>query len=1273
MRYVTIIAAICLMATSSVAQTISFTSGPVNVGSGLQSETLSLQLSDSQHGGIFVSVTSNDSTLALVAADQLSIGSRVLTRFIPNGTTYHEFVVQALEGVTGFTTLTASAPDFTSDQLSVEVDIPRFEIYGLDTSTTVPSPDNEFLVRVGRPMGPYWNSGERMRVGGPGVSVSFTNSDPLVAEFVTSSQTGQAINLNLFGGQKTTGPNIATGGIALRQLAGGTTNVTVNMPGFAPADSNYITVNIDEAKVVYLGMPVVVGAGLRTNGVSIGVNGSDHGGTTIDLVSTDPNKALISTVSTAVGQESTSVFIPDGEMWGVFYVHGLEGVEGIAPIEASAPGFLSVTEGAIIVTPGMETLGLVENIDTLDPNDPFSVRVGIINEVGSALAYAQNVRPGSSGLDVAVICNNPAVGLLETSADLSDTAWVHIDPLTSNSPSNVAAGGVAFDGVGVGTAMVHSEIDGFLPTVASISSVEVTQPGITIIDPSGAGVGAGLQNPIYVYLGSSDHGGVTLHVEVEEPELAIISQDPQMVGSSGFDIEVPNGETFFLLYLQGIENQTGPVHVVATAPGFSAITLTTELRTPTMTIAKLDYYHSTLNPLQSTIALLDVFVTQIGVSADGISLSPQTLRAGSPGIDVTAMVDDPLLGQFATAVDTSAVLSVRIESGQSRTSDSLATGGIAFDALSPGDVQVSVSAPGYGQLPAAIHVVTVIPAAIQSYSWDPVGAGLVTAQRYVELNGAGHGGITVHLEVDDPSLGLVSSDSPVPGEAAADIFVPHGNSRINYRFHGLEDVEGTVTLTATAPDLMIDDVPVSAQFTHDVVQPVVEIFDLGSTLDVSGHDDVFSVRVGLPTANNSSVRLLQLRRPGSSPLVATVTCNDPAVATIISLSGSDASQDVLVNPGYSSSPLSVVQGGLALRGEDVGSVLVAVDLPGFMLVGSSTHEVFITQNGIALPGVPAALGAGLQSDQLVARLSDGAHNGTNIKITTNIPGSVLVSQHAHIAGGDTLLLHVPAGQLDAVFHLQALENTLGTITVKALIDGNVTGIRDMEVVQPAIAVTQLADTLLVTDGPDAFVLEVGVSMADLSGLALTQVVRAQSAPLVCPVILEDGVAADLVTQSATADSVDVVIAAGEFQSAATVSAGGVALFPVADGLVTVTARPTGYLLTDAASQLVFISENLSPAGNLPRVTQLHGNHPNPFNPVTHIAFSLSRAAQVKLDVYDIRGNRVRSLIAGNMQAGEHTIEWDGTDDQGRVQAAGIYLVQLHTPDQIKSHKMALVK
>jgi hypothetical protein len=84
-------------------------------------------------------------------------------------------------------------------------------------------------------------------------------------------------------------------------------------------------------------------------------------------------------------------------------------------------------------------------------------------------------------------------------------------------------------------------------------------------------------------------------------------------------------------------------------------------------------------------------------------------------------------------------------------------------------------------------------------------------------------------------------------------------------------------------------------------------------------------------------------------------------------------------------------------------------------------------------------------------------------------------------------------------------------------------------------------------------------------------------------------------------------------------------------------------------------------------------HPNPFNPATTLSFSLESPAQVALDLYDVAGRRIRRLVAGRLDAGQHVLAWDGRDDRGRDAPSGVYLVRIASEGRISSTKLVLLR
>jgi len=94
---------------------------------------------------------------------------------------------------------------------------------------------------------------------------------------------------------------------------------------------------------------------------------------------------------------------------------------------------------------------------------------------------------------------------------------------------------------------------------------------------------------------------------------------------------------------------------------------------------------------------------------------------------------------------------------------------------------------------------------------------------------------------------------------------------------------------------------------------------------------------------------------------------------------------------------------------------------------------------------------------------------------------------------------------------------------------------------------------------------------------------------------------------------------------------------------------------------------------LPYGYALHQNYPNPFNPNTVIKYEIPTRAEVNIAVFNLLGQKIRTLFNGLRAAGEHEAEWDGTDDRGRPVASGVYMYRANLGGLTASRKMLLLK
>ena len=88
---------------------------------------------------------------------------------------------------------------------------------------------------------------------------------------------------------------------------------------------------------------------------------------------------------------------------------------------------------------------------------------------------------------------------------------------------------------------------------------------------------------------------------------------------------------------------------------------------------------------------------------------------------------------------------------------------------------------------------------------------------------------------------------------------------------------------------------------------------------------------------------------------------------------------------------------------------------------------------------------------------------------------------------------------------------------------------------------------------------------------------------------------------------------------------------------------------------------------------LGANHPNPFNPTTIIEYSLPSQTMVTIEIFNVLGQRVRTLVNETKPAGSHQAEWNGADDRGNPVSTGVYLYRFQAGEVVQTKKMLLIK
>ena len=94
---------------------------------------------------------------------------------------------------------------------------------------------------------------------------------------------------------------------------------------------------------------------------------------------------------------------------------------------------------------------------------------------------------------------------------------------------------------------------------------------------------------------------------------------------------------------------------------------------------------------------------------------------------------------------------------------------------------------------------------------------------------------------------------------------------------------------------------------------------------------------------------------------------------------------------------------------------------------------------------------------------------------------------------------------------------------------------------------------------------------------------------------------------------------------------------------------------------------------LPAKFAVYENYPNPFNPVTKISFDLTVQSATEVTVWNLLGQKVSTLFAGDLSAGHHTVTFDGHNANGSLLPSGVYIYRVESGSNVATKKMMLLK
>jgi uncharacterized repeat protein (TIGR01451 family) len=840
-----------------------------------------------------------------------------------------------------------------------------------------------------------------------------------------------------------------SGDVTVNGVAAGVTALRATATGYAESSLPlFVTQNLVSTPAT-LSVPFGQTTALP---ISIGPSPAPAGGLTLDVVSANP---------AIVGVVTPQVTVPAGALSVNATVRGM--TIGETPITVSNPSYSPSTTQ---VTSSAQ-LNIVEASASFhDGLTPPTI----------------TVRLESNGTPIAA---QPALNVALTP---TNAACVSVPPSVTIPNGQISA---TFQPAYGGTATLPCTTT-VTATAAGLASDTIqitvqTQAGIS--NPGDQTLGAGLMHPLSSLLDVSTHGGVTVTVSSNNPNV-LVSRNASTVGSSSVGINVPNTISRFDYYIHALENTTATAIVTLSAPGFESEGYLVTVVPSGIEIQGLTTTTTTFSPDDTG------WYVQVGVpNAQNTGLAVgQAVRAGRPTPFVVTISNSNATAARLHSdepAQTGQSVTKPIQQGIYYTQAAAAgtTYGLTLEPLAAGTTTVSVTGPaGFVTMSTnGNRQVTVSAPAIGSLGTTRLGSGLMVAQSPF-LGASAHGGVTVTIQSNNSNV-LVSSSPSTVGGATATVTVPNNQSFFTYYVQGLENATGTATLTLSAPGF--------TGTTHgiDLIVPGVEFHGLLlDTTTLSPNSTQWYAQVGAPHPNGTALSEGQSVRPGRpTPLIVTLTSSVPSVGVLSSdepvATGASVTKPIKQGTYFTEAVAAGTIYGLTFDPVGAGTTTVSASVPGFQTMTlAGVRQVTVSAPGITQPS-NVTVGAGLMVSSTTF-LGASEHGGVNVTITSNNP-SVLVAPNVTTAGTASTTVNVPNGQTLVSYYVQGLESTTGTATV-SISAPNFTGTsHTATVVTPGIEIHGLTSpTTNLSADQTSWYVQVGIPHPGNASLREPQSVRA---------------------------------------------------------------------------------------------------------------------------------------------------------------------------------------
>ena len=123
-----------------------------------------------------------------------------------------------------------------------------------------------------------------------------------------------------------------------------------------------------------------------------------------------------------------------------------------------------------------------------------------------------------------------------------------------------------------------------------------------------------------------------------------------------------------------------------------------------------------------------------------------------------------------------------------------------------------------------------------------------------------------------------------------------------------------------------------------------------------------------------------------------------------------------------------------------------------------------------------------------------------------------------------------------------------------------------------------------------------------------------------------------------------------------------------DGWEVVSSSNGPWSLTVDAGWMLNVDEEV-----IPEVFALHNNYPNPFNPITNIGYDVPEVSDIRIDIYNLAGQKIRTLVSREHQPGRYKVQWNATNQFGSPVASGMYIYKIHAKNFVSVKKLLLMK